>query len=67
MKTDDDIIEISCEYNRVRYYKNSVPELYEYLSNGNTIKVRCVKVKLDTGEIEYLLTNLEKKNLIRMK
>lgn len=61
MKTDDEIIEIGYEYNRVRYYKNSDPELYEYLSNGNTIKVRCVKVKLDKGEIEYLLTNLEEK------
>lgn len=61
MKTDDEIIEIGYEYNRVRYYKNRDPELYEYLSNENTIKVRCVKVKLDTGEIEYLLTNLEKK------
>lgn len=61
MKTDDEIIEIGYEYNRVKYYKESDPELYEYLSNGNKIKVRCVKVKLSTGEIEYLLTNLEKK------
>ena len=58
MQTDDEIIEIGYEYNRVKYYKSSDPELYEYLSNGNTIKVRCVKFKLNTGEIEYLLTNL---------
>ena len=59
MKKDDEIIEIEYEYNRVRYYKNSDPELCKYLSAGNTIKVRCVKIKLNTGEIEYLLTNLE--------
>lgn len=35
-----------------RYYKDTDPELYEYLSSGNTIKVRCVKVELETGEIE---------------
>lgn len=42
-----------------RYYKDTDPELYEYLSFGNTIKVRCVKVELEIGEIEILLTNLE--------
>ena len=42
-----------------RYYKDTDPELYEYLSSGNTIKVRCVKVELETGKIEILLTNLE--------
>ena len=42
-----------------RYYKDTDPELYEYLCSGNTIKVRCVKVELETGEIEILLTNLE--------
>lgn len=59
MKTNDEIIEIGYEYNRVKYYKNSDPELYEYLSKGNKIKVGCVKIELNTGEIEYLLTNLE--------
>ena len=42
-----------------RYYKDTDPELYEYLSSGNTIKVRCVKVELETGKIEIILTNLE--------
>ena len=32
-----------------RHYKDTDPELYEYLSSGNTIKVRCVKVELETG------------------
>lgn len=60
MKSNDEIIEIKYEYNRAKYYKNTDPELYEYLKCGNTIKVRCVKVELDTGEIEKLLTNLDK-------
>ncbi len=59
MKSNDEIIEIKYEYNRARYYKDTDPELYEYLSSGNIIKVRCVKVELETGEIEILLTNLE--------
>lgn len=59
MKTNDEIIKIGYEYNRVKYYKNKDPELYNYLSNGNTINVRCVKIKLESGEIEYLLTNLD--------
>lgn len=60
MKTDDEMIEIKYEYNRARYYKESNPELYEYLKTGKSIKVRCVKVVLETGEIEVLLTNLSK-------
>lgn len=60
MKSNDEIIEIGYEYNRVKYYKESDPELYEYLKNGNTLKIRCIKIELSTGEIEYLLTNLEK-------
>ena len=60
MKSNDEIIEIKYEYNRARYYKDTDPELYEYLKSRNNIKVRCVKVELETGEIEILLTNLEK-------
>lgn len=59
MKSNDEIIEIKYEYNRVKYYKDSDPELYQYLKSGNTIKVRCVKIVLNTGEVEYLLTNLD--------
>ncbi len=61
MTTDDENIEIKYEYNRIRYYKDKDPELYNYYMNGNTIKLRCVKIILDTGEIEYLLTNLDSK------
>lgn len=60
MESNDEIIEIKYEYNRARYYKDTDPEFYDYFSSGNTIKVRCVKVELETGETEVLLTNLEK-------
>lgn len=60
MISNDEIIEIKYEYNRARYYKDTDPEFYNYFSSGNAIKVRCVKVKLETGETEVLLTNLEK-------
>lgn len=59
MKTNDEFIEIGYEYNRAKYYKESDLELYEYLKNGKTIKIRCIKIELETGETEYLLTNLE--------
>lgn len=58
MKTNDEIIKIGYEYNRARYYKDSNKELYNYLKEGNTVDVRCIKVKLDSGEIETLITNL---------
>ena len=53
-----------------RYYKDTDPELYEYLSSGNTIKVRCVKVELETGEIEINYRHLKndlKKECERLK
>lgn len=62
MKTNDEIIEIGYDYNRTKYYKDKDEKLYNYLKEGNTIKVRCVKIVLETGEIEYLLTNLDKED-----
>ena len=59
MKTDDEIIEIKPNSNRTYPYRYTNPELYNYLLSGNSIKVRCVKVTLNTGETEVLLTNLE--------
>lgn len=60
MKSNDEEIEIKYEYNRIRYYKDKDPELYNYYMDGNTIKLRCVKIALETGETEYLITNLDK-------
>jgi len=58
MKSNDEIIEIKYEYNRIRNIKKTAPELYEYYMNGNTIKLRAIKIKLET-ETEVLLTNLD--------
>lgn len=56
---NDDIIEIKNRNGRMYRYKDTNPELYNYLSNGNSIKIRCIKTELETGEIEYLFTNLD--------
>lgn len=71
MKSNDEIIEIQYEYNRIKHYKKSAPELYEYYINGNTIKLRAVKIELGI-ETEIILTNLdftyeEIKELYRMR
>ena len=54
-----------------RYYKDTDPKLYECLSSGNTIKVRCVKVELETGEIEinyrHLKNDLKIENITSSK
>lgn len=61
MKTDDELIEIKYQYDRIRYYKKFNQEFYEYYENGNTMTVRFVNIVLTTGEIETLVTNLNKK------
>lgn len=58
MKSNDEIIEIKYECNRAKYYKATDPDFYNYFKSDN-VKVRCVKVELETGETETLLTNLE--------
>ena len=58
MKSKDEIIEIKYECNRAKYYKATDPKFYNYFKSNN-VKVRCVKVELETGETETLLTNLE--------
>ena len=65
MKTDDELVEIKYQRGRIRYYKDSDLEFYEYYENGNTIKVRFVNITLPTGEIETIITNLDKKEFNR--
>lgn len=60
MKTDDELVEIKYQIDRIRYYKDNDLELYEYYESGNTIKVRFINITLPTGEIETLITNLDK-------
>lgn len=58
MKSNDEEIEIQYEYNRIKYLKKTAPELYQYYLDGNTIKLRAIKIELET-ETEILLTNLD--------
>lgn len=58
MKSNDEMIEIKPTSLRKNRAKESNMELYDHLKNGNSIKVRCVKIELKTGEIEYIFTNL---------
>lgn len=60
MSSDDEIVEIEYEYNRVRNFKDKYEEVYNYYESGKTISIRIVNVLLDTGETETLLTNLSK-------
>lgn len=59
MTSDDEWVTIQYQYDRIRSYKDSDPELYQYYENGNTIKIRFVNIKLSTGEIETIMTNLD--------
>lgn len=56
MKTEDEWIELNVAGDRLR--KISEEETKKELKEQKTIKVRMCKVILDTGEIEYLLTNI---------
>lgn len=56
MKTEDEWIELDVAGDRLR--KVADKEVKEELKMRKTLKVRMSKVILDTGEIEYLLTNI---------
>lgn len=56
MKTEDEWIELNVSGDRLR--KISDEETKKELKTKKTLKVRISKVILDTGEIEYLLTNI---------
>ena len=59
MESNDEIITVPYEYNRVNYYKKTEPEFYAVMMSSKAeIQARVVKIELSTGETEYLLTNL---------
>lgn len=59
MKSDDEIIIIPYQYDRVRYYKNDYPEFYQKMEETKEdIALRIVIVKNDKGEKIRLATNL---------
>ena len=59
MTTNDEIVEIKYQYDRIRNYKDKDVEFYEYYESGKTISVRMVNITLPNGEIETLITNLD--------
>ena len=58
MNSNDEWVEIKYQYDRIRHYKDTDKELYDFYEQGNTIKVRFVNIVLPTGEVETLMTNL---------
>lgn len=63
MKTNDEIVEIKYQYDRIRNYKDKDEEFYNYYEIGNTISLRFVNIKLSTGEIETIITNISEEEL----
>jgi hypothetical protein len=57
LKTDDEIIEIILTSSRI--YGLNDPMKREQARKLQKLRVRIVKIKLSTGEIEHLLTNIE--------
>ncbi len=62
MKTNDEWIELKVAGDRLRKISNK--EIKEELKNQKTLKVRMSKVILDTGEIEYLLSNISEEIIL---
>ncbi len=59
MKSNDEIITISYQYDRVRYYKKDYPEFYQKMEETKEdIRLRIVIVNNDEGEKIQLATNL---------
>ena len=63
MSSDDEFVEIKYQYDRIRNYKYKDEELYQYYEEGNTISIRMVNIKLSTGEIETIMTNISEDEL----
>lgn len=63
MQSNDEIVEIKYQYDRIRNYKDKDAEFYNYYENGNTISLRFVNIKLSTGEIETIITNMNSDEL----
>lgn len=63
MKSNDEVIEIKYQYDRIRNFKDKDEEFYNFYENGNTISLRFVNIELPTGEIETIITNIPKEEL----
>jgi hypothetical protein len=59
METNDEIIEIKHTKNRMQRSRFINEELFQAAKRNKLTRVRVVKFPLKTGEIEYLITNIE--------
>ena len=60
MKTNDEIITIPYQYDRIRYYKTECPNFYKIMEETKEdISVRIIKITDKSGEEIVLVTNLE--------
>ena len=59
MKTNDEMIEIKHDRNRIQKNRFANEELLQATKKNKFTRVRIVKFPLKTGEIEYLITNIE--------
>ena len=62
MESNDEIIKIQYQYDRIRYYKDEHPEFYKIMEETKEdIKIRIVIFDSKDGEKIILATNLSKK------
>lgn len=61
MKTEDEWIEIELHSDRLKSIEDE--EIKDELKNKKKLPIRATKVILDTGEIEYLISNIEEETI----
>ena len=61
MTTNDEWVNLSCNNNRLRKIEDEITK--NELKEKKSIPVRITKVTLDTGEKEYLLSNISEKTI----
>lgn len=58
MQSDDEILEIEYNRHRMHHFKTKKPAFYEKIKGKSGIKLRIINVRLSTGEVESLITNI---------
>ena len=59
MKTNDEIIYLQHTYPRLQNLRKDYPEETKKLEDLKETKIRCTKIKLETGSTEVILSNLD--------
>ena len=58
MKSDDEKVYIRYDHRRKFHFKKKKPETYEKIKDKEGITLRIVNIRLNTGEIETIITNI---------